>query len=67
MPMSMTSQPLPARPRASAATSSGPDSRPSRPTTTRVWLRARAALPMAWPMRSTIAGVSVFPTIPRMS
>ncbi len=67
MPMSTTSQPLRAMPRASAADSSGPERRPSRPMTKRFCLLASASLPRAWPMRSTISGVSVLPTMPRMS
>jgi len=66
MPMSMTSQPLLARPRASARPVPGRTAAVASDHDTRlVACACRAA--DAWPMRSTIAGVSVLPTMPRMS
>jgi hypothetical protein len=59
--------PLARMPAISASASCGPERRPSRPTAISVWFRARASLPIAWPMSRTPATVSVLPTMPRMS
>jgi len=67
MPMSITLAPLERMPSASAAASSGPDNRPSRPTTNVSRPCFRASEPSAWPMSRTIGAVSVLPTTPRMS
>jgi hypothetical protein len=67
MPISMTCAPEAFRPSLSAATSSGPERRPSRPTANVGAPRWRASEPSARPMACTIAGVSVRPTMPRTS
>ena len=67
MPMSITSTPAAHRPADSARASAGPDSRPSRPTTTWPMPRARALAPSARPMAETASSVSAVSTMPRMS
>ena len=54
-------------PSISAPASSGPDSRPSRPTAMALSPASRARVPSPWPTARQTAGVSVLPTMPRMS
>ncbi len=56
MPTSITLAPALRRPSASAAASSGPDRRPSRPIANVSRPRSRASVPRPWPTARTIAG-----------
>ena len=67
MPKLITFTPDLRMPRDNAAANSGPDKRPSKPIQMSVCKRALASLPSACPIDSTIAGVKVLPTIPRIS
>jgi hypothetical protein len=67
MPTSITLVPDARMPSASAAHNSGPERRPSRPTTIVSRPRSCASDPNACPIAATMGGVSVRPTTPRMS
>ena len=65
--MFTTWQPLSLRPSINASDNSGPDRRPSLPTTTPLSPFSIDSLPIAMPINLTISGVSSVPTIPLMS
>ena len=67
MPTSITSTPLAASPRISAAAREGPLKRPSRPTATVFSPSFNACVPKALPNASATASLMVDGTMPRMS
>src|SRR5690349_20826486 len=67
MPTLTTSTPAARSPSDSAWISSGPESRPSRATTTASPPCARTSLPNARPMERAVSASSVLPITPRMS
>ena len=64
--MSITLRPALRRPSIKPPDNSGPDRRPSRPTTMSSRPCSAITEPMAWPMRSATSTLNVVPTTPRM-